>query len=463
MATKRKIGILALVALLGAAAGRAAPVTLEPVDSVRADVLVVGAGSAGVPAAVQAGRLGAKTVLVEAAPVLGGNLTLGGIGHPDAFIKNDHVAVSGIGLEWTTNAIALGKGPSLAPKDRTGRPLIKKGFDRFTFICVGEEMLEKAGVDLRYYESPIRIARTGDGKDALWRVHTAAQGELREILCKQIVDCTGNGTVAKMCGAEFLPVDGEWQGASFDYGLTGMPDVKKLPEGLFKARWEAAVADGSIRDGDTHGGDVGPEQICRWTAHNYVYGADSSTARTRTRANVEARKSAMRVLRFNRSLPGGEKARFAWMSPEVGIRETNRVKGRHVLTGEEYMAGKIWDDSICYSVYHIDMHMHRWKDFIRKIPGKRVYSTVPFRSLLPEKVENLLVAGRCLSADREAFAATRLCAVAMATGQAAGAAAALAAQKGVAPSELDIGELKAVLEREGQIVPRPGLFPPVKR
>jgi len=434
---------------------------LTPRDSVAVDVLVVGAGSAGVPAAVQAGRLGAKTVLVESSPILGGNLTLGGVEHPDPFRKNGHTVIGGIGLEWTMKTVAFGRGAAEAK--RRGKPLeperltLKENFDPWTFVCVGEELLREAGVDLRYYETPVKVEKLM-GTNGNWRVLTGVQGGVREILCRQLVDATGNGGLAEMCGATFLPVDGEAQGGTIQYRLTGAPDPKKLPEGLLVRRVAEALASGELQDGDNHGGDVGAEQILRWQASNYIYGADNTSSESRTKTNQRGRASALRVLRFVRTLPGGENARIVSMSAETGVRETRRVRGRVVVTGDDYLSGKCWDDAICYSTYQIDMHMHRWKDFVREHLGPDVYPTVPFRALVPADVENLLVAGRCLSADRRAFAALRLCASAMATGQAAGAAAALAARARIPPSAVDADALRRTLSGQGQVVPEPGAF-----
>lgn len=223
-----------------------------------------------------AGRLGARTVLVESAVVLGGNLTLGGVEHPDPFRKNAQTVIGGIGLEWTMKTVALGRGA--AAEARAGRPLepdrltLKENFDPWTFVCVGEELLRDAGVDLRYYETPVMAERLA-GPDYNWRVLTGVQGGLREIRCRQLVDATGNGGLAGMCGAAFLPVDGEAQGGSLHYRLTGVPDPKDLPEGLLARRLAEAHASGALRDGDNHGGDVGDALILRWQAANYVYGA----------------------------------------------------------------------------------------------------------------------------------------------------------------------------------------------
>lgn len=448
------------------AAGFACALELTPRDSAVADVVVVGAGSAGVPAAVQAGRLGARTILVESGPLLGGNLTLGGVEHPIPFRKNGHTVVAGIGLEWTTKAIALGRGAEMERK--TGKPFepehaaLKQGFDPWTFVCVGEELLREAGVELRYYESPVKVEKLAPPNAANWRVVTGTQGGVREILCRQLVDATGNGALAELCGASFLPLDGEIQPGSFSYGIAGLPNWKTISKDLVEQKYAEALAKGLLEEGDTHGDSYGALQILRWPASNYIFGADSTTSESRTRTNMRGRASALRILRFVRSLPGGETARISWMAAEVGVRETRRVKGVHVMDVRDFLSGKVWDDSICYATWPIDFVARKWRGF-RLPPGLRglgpdTYPTIPFRALVPAGVDNLLVAGRCLSADRATLAAVRVCAPAMATGQAAGCAAALAAKAGVTPGAVDIGLLKKALVAHGQVVPSDGFF-----
>jgi len=451
---------------LGLCIGSLSAIEIAPIDSAVADVVVVGAGSAGVPAAVQAGRLGAKTVLLESGPILGGNLTLGGVEHPIPFRKNGNTVVAGIGLEWTLKSIALGRGAEI--ERTTGKAFepehaaIKQGFDPWTFLCVGEEMLREAGVDLRYYETPIKVEKLAAPNACNWRVVTGVQGGAREILCRQLVDATGNGGLAELCGARFLPRDGEPQPGSFSYGLTGMPSWKNVPKELIEARYAEAIAKGALKEGDTHGDRYGAQQILRWPASNYMYDADNTTSSARTRTNLRGRESAMRILRFVRSLPGGEKARIAWMAAEVGVRETRRVKGVHVMNIKDFLEGRVWEDSICYSTWPVDFHVHKWQGFVPP-PGIRglganTYPTIPFGALVPEGVENLLVAGRCLSADRITYSAVRVCAPAMAMGQAAGCAAALSAKGGVTPAALDMTLLKKTLAENGQVIPKPGLF-----
>ena len=458
--------IVAAVVSLNAGA-----VEVTPRDSVVVDVVVVGAGSAGVPAAIQSGRLGAKTVLVESGPLLGGNLTLGGVEHPIPFRKNGNTVIAGIGLEWTLKSIALGHGAEI--ERRTGKPFepehaaLKEGYDPWTFLCVGEEMLREAGVDLRYYETPVKVEKLAPPNVCNWRVVTGAQGGVREILCRQLVDATGNGCLAEMCGATFLPMDSENQPGSFHYGITGMPSWKQISRELVEKKYAEAMEKGLLQEGDTHGDKFGPLQILRWPASNYMYGADNTTSESRTRTNMRGRASALRILRFIRSLPGGEAARISWMSAEVGVRETRCVKGLVVMNIHDFTAGRVWDDSISYATWFIDFHVRKWQGYalppgVRPI-GPDVYPTIPFRALVPAGVDNLLVAGRCLSADRLTMSSVRVCAPAMATGQAAGCAAALAAKAGKTPAALDMAVLKKTLAAHGQVIPSKGLFSSVNK
>lgn len=460
----RATGACLLAALC---AGPLVAVEVTPRDTAVADVVVVGAGSAGVPAAIQAGRLGAKTVLVESGPLLGGNLTLGGVEHPMPFRKNGNTVVGGIGLEWTVRSIRLGRGAAM--ERQSGKPFepehaaLKQGYDPWTFVCVGEEMLREAGVELRYYEAPVKVERLSPPNACNWRVITGTQGGVREIRCRQLVDATGNGAVAELCGATFLPMESENQPGSFSYGIADMPSWKNFPRELIEKRYAEAIEKGLLREGDTHGDRFGPLQILRWPASNYIFGADNTTSESRTRTNVRGRASALRILRFIRSLPGGETARIAWMAPEVGVRETRAVRGVLVIDIREFLSGKVWEDSICYATWPVDFHVRKWQGFRKPadLPalGPDTYPTIPFRALIPAGVDNLLVSGRCLSADRLTMSSVRVCSPAMATGQAAGCAAALAARNNVTPGKIDIALIKKTLSEHGQVIPEPNLFP----
>ena len=140
------------------------------------------------------------------------------------------------------------------------------------------------------------------------------------------------------------------------------------------------------------------------------------------------------------------------MADEVGVRETWRVEGEYVMTGEDYVSGRRFEDSIAFAFYPIDIHSADGGVSPKHLTEGTV-ATVPLRALIAKGPRNVLIAGRCISSDREANSALRVQATCMATGQAAGAAAALAALHGVTPDHLDLAELKKLLRTHRAIAP----------
>jgi len=313
-------------------------------------------------------------------------------------------------------------------------------------VALAEEALRKAGVAIHYHAAPMLVEKSADG----WRMVTAAVGDTRTIRCKQIVDCTGNGAVAGLLGLERLREE-ERQPGSFAYTLRPNADLAKLDAKALQACFEGAVKAGVVQRSDCRydvmhflrmGGDVG----------NYVEEADNSTADARTETNLRGRASMLRMYRFLRTVPGLENVKLEGMSPEVGIRETYRVLGEYLITHEDYTSGRRWNDSLCYAFYPVDMHSQ--KSGVHPAHLKEgVVATVPLRALIPKGSRNLLVAGRCLSCDRLANSGLRVQATCMATGQAAGAAAALAAKCDLTPAQVPLAEIRALLRQGGAIVP----------
>lgn len=431
-------------------------VVLAAVASVRAmelppvtcDVAVVGGGSAGICAAVASGRAGAKTVLVESAGQVGGNTTTGGVNFPGLFHAWGRQVIAGVGWDLVTNTVGVAGGtlPDFSRPTGASHWMHQVTVNIPLFVALAEEMLNKAGVTIHYHAAPMRIEKTPEG----WRMLTAAAGDTRTVLCKQLVDCTGNGAVAGLLGLERLQEE-ERQPGSFAYTLRPNVDLKKLDAKALQARFDEAVKAGAVQRSD-----------CRWgvmhflqgggNVGNYVEGADSSNADARTDTNLRGRASMLRMFRWLKSVPGLEKVELVSMSPEVGIRETYRVLGETLITYEDYVSGRRWDDAVCYAFYPVDLHSQ--KSGVKPAHLKEgVVPTVPLRALIPKGSQNLLAAGRCLSSDRLANSGLRVQAACMATGQAAGAAAALAAQKSVTPGRVPIAELKALLKAQGAVVP----------
>jgi hypothetical protein len=184
---------------------------------------------------------------------------------------------------------------------------------------------------------------------------------------------------------------------------------------------------------------------------NHVCPVDGTTSESRTQAEVAARETLLRIYRFLRAQKGLEGLRIDWIASEVGIRETVTIRGKKTITLEDYLSGRVWEDAVCHSFYPIDLHQVEGFDF-RPLP-EGVVPTIPRGAMLPEGSRFLLAPGRHMSGDRLAHSAYRVQATCMASGQAAGAMAALAARTGRDPEELDLAEVRALLQTHGAIVP----------
>ncbi len=369
------------------------------------DVLVVGGGTAGTIAAIQAGRLGAKTLLLERNSQLGGTMTTGGVAFPGLFDAWGKQIIAGIGWELVRESVELDEGefPDFAkvPPRHWHNQIYT---NQFLYAILCEEKCADAGVAIAYYEFPQSVSRLGEG----WQVDCVGFGTKRRILCRQIVDCTGGAEVVGLLGYPRLREE-ERQPGSFLYML-----------------------------GEAH--EPGRNQIHRL----YVHGADSSNSRTATEANLAGRKSILEKVRR-------EKKRLMHLQPETGFRESYRIEGETMVTVHDYTSGRFFDDAISYAFYPVDLHT---REGVKPAPLKPgVVPTIPLRALVPKGSRDLLVAGRSISSDRLANSGLRVQASCMGMGQAAGAAAALAAKAGSTPLEVPLAELHAALREHRQIVP----------
>ncbi|MDO4574141.1 MAG: FAD-dependent oxidoreductase [Planctomycetia bacterium] len=418
-------------------------------DEVTCEIVVTGGGSAGIAAALFAGESGAKTILLEATQQLGGNTTSGGVAYPGLFHAWGRQVIAGPAWKLLEETMALGDGAMPDFSKPTGREHFRHQLriSPEVFLLLAEESLQKKGVEIRYYEAPSKLEKTDSG----WKVTTSAMGEMRTIHCRVLIDCTGNGALSAMAGAKRMR-ENETQPGTFSYMLRSGIEMASLSSEQKKEienRYQAALRCGAVQPGDVR--DLW-SYLSGSSAMNYVYGADNSTAEKRTETNLRGRAAALRMLRFTRSLPGGEKAKITRMSPEVGVRETWRVVGDYVLTHEDYVSGKVWEDSLCFAFYPVDLHVNATG--VRPAHLREgVVPTVPLRALLPAGVEDILVAGRCLSSDRLANSGLRVQGACMATGQAAAAAAVVSVRTRTTPRKVDLSAVKALLREHGGIVP----------
>lgn len=383
----------------------------EPDVITQADVLVVGGGAAGTIAAIQAGRSGAKTLLIERNSQLGGTTTTAGVSFPGLFDAWGKQIIAGIGWELVRECVELDGGTlpdfSITPPRHW---MNQVRVNQFLYAILAEEKCEQAGVEIAFYESPQAVARTSEG----WQVDCIGFGTRRRVLCKQIIDCTGGAEVVGMLNLPRLR-DEETQPGSM----------------LFKL-------DQANNPGRPNGPGAGLLDSL------YVHGADSSNSRTVTDANRKGRRAVLDKVRK-------EKRRLMHLQPEVGFRESYRILGETVITVDDYTSGRIFEDAVCWAFYPVDLHT---RTGVRPKPlAEGRVPTVPLSALTPKGSRDILVAGRCVSSDRLANSGLRVQASCMAMGQAAGAAAALAASEEKTPSNLPLNAIRELLRRHGAIVP----------
>ena len=382
-----------------------APDSAAPQIKQDVDVLVVGGGTAGAIAAIQAGRAGASVLLVERGAQLGGTMTTGGVAFPGLFDAWGKQVIAGIGWDLVKESVELdgGKLPdfSKVPQRHWQNQVF---INQFLYAILAEEKCAAAGVQIAYHEFPQAVTKTSNG----WQVDCIGFGTSRRVNCKQIIDCTG--------GAEVV-------------GLLGLPRLR-----------EEERQPGSLlyMMGEAH--EPGRNQIHRL----YVHGADSTNSRTVTTANLTGRKSILEELRT-------KKQRLMHMQPETGFRESYRIEGETLITVNDYRSGKKFDDAICYAFYPVDLHTKKGVKPEPLKPG--IVPTIPLRALIPKGSRNLMVAGRCVSSDRLANSGLRVQASCMGMGQAAGAAASLAAKAGTTPLEVPLKEIHDLLRSHGAIIP----------
>ncbi len=414
--------------------------------NITTDILVVGGGTAGTVAAIQAARAGSKTVLVEFGSQLGGTTTTGGVSFPGIFHAWGKQIIGGIGWELVEECVAMNDDelPNFSIPHGRSHPKHQVYLNGPLYTLLAEDKCLEAGVDIRFYETPYKIKFKKDK----WIVETVGKGTHTQISCNQIIDCTGNALVTSMAGFNVLR-ETETQPGTLLFTLEGY-DKSQLDIDHLEHLYTEELKKGdmvreeflSIRGVLNSNG---------YTFSGHIFGADSTTSETHSTTNINGRKALFKMLRFLRTLPGCENTRVVKVQTETGVRETYRIDGLHQVRQSEYVNGKVFEDAISYAYYPIDIHdktgVH--PEYL----SENVVATIPLRALIPRGSKNLIVAGRCLSSDRGANSALRVQAPCMGMGQAAAVAAVLANRSGKTPAEVPMEEIRQLLEEHGAIVP----------
>lgn len=436
------------------------------------EVIVVGGGPAGSAAATAAAREGARTLLIEANGALGGMGTLGlvpffcGYGDGEKFVAQGLAErvrlelIAGMPHERKPPHDWLKFWPSIDPER------LKRVYD---------EMVIGAGATVLFHTALAAVERTEEGEVSALIV--ANKSGLSALRAQVYVDCTGDGDLCAWAGAEFEMGDaeGRLQPATHCFMLTNVDDYVYQygaqtppadPEGPYRKavkseRYPLIVDLHSCRR------QLGPRTYGFNSGH--VYDVDATDPASVTRALLHGRQQAEQYRQaFAEFYPGFEHAFLAATGALLGVRETRRILGDYVLTKDDYLARASFPDEICRNAYNIDVHataanpadadkdhetrMREIAAEIHQYADGESYG-VPYRCLTPRGLRNVLVAGRCLSTDRPVNGSIRIMACCLTTGEAAGLAAALAAQDSGDTHAVDTDELRRLLRKHGAYLP----------
>lgn len=388
----------------------------------RTDVLVCGGGCAGLVAAVAAARNNARTLLIERAGFAGGIITTVGLPFFDGIAEKEtgRIVVRGIPFELL---VKMGRARPADTHIKPHNPTIDST-ERFKRLS--DQLLSAHGEMLKVLFHTVAcdvIVRHG----RIARTVVANKDGLVDIEAKQVIDCTGDGDIAA------------WAEVPVEKTQPLMPMTLHFRIGHVRrhARLSLLARD-ALRRAHKAGKlplFYGPGLIfCFAKDEAYIHAVrvpgDATDAADLSRAEIQGRADAWTIFEtWKKEVPGFEDSYFISSGPYIGIRESRRLIGRYVLTAEDIKRGRRFEDAIATGCWYMDRHPNRTTVGTANDPGTgyqpKPYD-IPYRALVAQKVSNLLVAGRCHSATAEAASSTRVSVTAMAMGQAAGTAAALA-------------------------------------
>ena len=413
------------------------------------DVIVCGGGPSGISAAVSSARQGAKTALIERYGILGGMLTSG-------YVNPILGAIS----EGTVYEEMLSLLNAVKNKTRIGYEI---GIDSEKAKYILLKYVSDAGVDIFLQTPVVDVIKE---KNTVNGVIIGTQNGLKELRAKAVVDATGDGFVASIAGAECAigRDDGRCQPATTEFTIenvdestailcTGGSDPVKLPDGTGYSDFCKL----KNREGEL------PENVNIVRLHRtfnpgersvnatQVNGVNTLTPEGVCEAELELRSQIDVIISFLRKyVPGYENCRLKATGSTLGVRESRRVIGDYILNDNDVETGTRKEDVAVHKAWFlIDIHNPNGGGQAEGRSQPSIPYDIPYRCFLPKGIDGLLTCGRCISGTHRAHASYRVMGICIATGQAAGTAAALSSNNGVTPRELDVKQLQKALTDAG--------------
>ncbi len=415
-----------------AVAAKSQPPALDSVD-----VLVVGGGPAGIGAALGAARRGVKTLLVENQSFFGG-VGAWALGMPINQVRPNGKPRSAVHELLVRKLEAYG--------DQAVRAGKHEFWCNVEYLKVAVlDALDEAGCR---YLVHVRAADALVENNRVTGVVVATKRGLMSIQAKVVVDCTGDADVAYYAGAETMIESSALMPMTLSLALTNIDKSKVRYSDVRDAIHNARSKHPLIPSGFLEVNQIAHSSS--WYINHAgtadLGRVDGTDPIARTKAECFSRRQALQMVQALRESDNPDLRRIEWIGagPQVSIRETRRVKGVYVLTEEDAMAGRTFEDTIAWRSGFLDPGGQKGAKFV-----KMKIHDVPYRAILPEKLDGLLMAGRCLSATHVAAAAGKSMGNCMATGHAAGVAAALCTRAEILPRRLKVAELQAALRADG--------------
>ena len=418
------------------------------------DVIVCGGGAAGIGAALAAAEKGAKTALIERLGFLGGMATAGYVNPMSEFSYNGRQVVGGIAWRFAQKLIENGGG-------LVEEPRCNVSFNPEIYKLSAQQLLDDAGVTC-YMNTVIIDCAMEDKKVS--SVIISNKSGIAALQAKYFIDATGDADLCAMAGVEFLPQEQALQPGTLCFTLGGVNTetdrMHIIHQRNHRFNHQATFVREPLLALRQQGVEV-PQFGGPWLATTLVPGCitvnmtrsamNAVDAQDYQQAESKMRRDVFRLVELMKEhVEEFKDCYLTSIATVAGVRESRRVKGVHVLTGQEYVTAYHFEDAIARSCHAVDIHLPN--DDGQKLTFPEDAGFIPYRSLITATHPNLLVAGRCISADSDAFAAIRVQAPCMESGQAAGFAAAMCAKSGNCVQDVDCVELVRQVREAGSFV-----------